>query len=85
MEARRRALEQKSLQTYKTMTDADPSSLQDKVLSEYHKKVHMLYGESIARRPINKPFINSTVDLHNNLVEELLKREVKHDTPLKRI
>lgn len=85
MEARRRVLETKSLQTYKRMRDVDPSLLKDKLLLDYHRKTHMLYAAAIARKPINKPFINSMVDLHDKFAEVLLNRGMKHNTPLKKV
>jgi hypothetical protein len=69
----------------KRMMDRDPSSLNDKSLLDYHRKTHMLYAGSIKRKPINKEFINSIVTYHDKLAKELLKRNFKHNTPLKHI
>jgi len=85
MEARRRMTEQKNLNKYKMMKDKNPTLLNDKLLVEYHKKTHMLYAGAIARRPVNKPFVNSTVSLHDKFAEELLNRGMKHNTPLNKI
>ena len=85
MEARRRVLEQANKNTYKSMQDKDPTLLNDKLLLEYHKKTHMLYAGAVARRPVNKPFVNSIVNLHDKFVEELLSRGMKHNTPLKKV
>ena len=77
--------EQKNLTIYKKMQDKNPALLNDKLLLDYHKKTHMLYAGAVARRPVNKPFVNSTVTLHDKLVEEMLNRGMKHTTPLNRV
>ena len=85
-EARKKALENNvSLGSYRAMKDKDPASLPPKLLVDYHRKTHMLYGGAIKRNPPNIQFINSTFDIHKNLVTEMLKREMKHNTPLKKI
>jgi len=85
IEARRRVLHEKTLKKYNTMQDKDPALLKDALLLEYHKKNHLLYAGAVARRPVNKPFVNSTVDLHNKFVDELLNRGITHNTPLNKI
>jgi hypothetical protein len=85
IEARRRVLQEQSLQKYRMMRDKNPTSLNDKLLLDYHKKTHMLYAGAIARRPVNKPFVNSMVNLHDKFAEELLNRGMKHNTPLKKV
>ena len=85
IEARRRVLEKQSLQKFSMMQDKDPASLNDKLLLEHHKKIHVLYAGSVARRPVNKPLINSIVNLHDKFAEELLNKGMKHNTPLKKI
>jgi hypothetical protein len=45
----------------------------------------MLYAGAVLRRPVNKPFVNSTVALHDKFVEEMLNRGIKHNTPLKKV
>ena len=67
------------------MKDKDPRSLITRTLLDYHRKTHMLYAGAIKRKPINKIFINSIVGLHDKLVKEMLKRKIKHTTPLKKI
>jgi hypothetical protein len=74
-----------SLGTYRALKDKDPASLPPKLLLDYHHKTHMLYGGAIKRVPPNKKFINSIVDIHDKLVNEMLKQEMKHNTPLKKI
>ncbi len=56
IEARRRVLEQSSKKIYSSIRDKNPTSLNDKLLLDYHKKTHMLYagamgetGEQIAQ------------------------------------
>jgi len=83
--ARRLMAEQKNLYTHKKLGDKNPTLLNDKLLLDYHKKTHMLYAGAVARRPVNKPFVNSTVALHDKFVEEMLNRGMKHTTPLNKI
>ena len=85
MQARRLVAEQQNRNLFRSMRDKRPSLLPDKLLLDYHKKTHMLYAGAIARKPLNKPFVNSTVDLHDNLVEEMLNRGMQHNTPLKKV
>jgi len=81
----RRVLELDMLQIVKSMRSRSPSSLTPKTLLDYHRKCHMLYQGNIKRKPINKQFINSIVDLHDSLVKEMLKRKMKHTSPLKKV
>ena len=74
-----------SLKVMKAFKDAKPRKLSDKLLLDYHRKCHMLYAGNIKNHPINKPFINSVVSLHDRFVKEMLKRKMKHSTPLKKI
>jgi len=67
------------------MKDVKPSALNPKQLLDYHRKTHMLYESGIRKKPTNKLFINSMVDLHNLFVKEMLKRGMKHNTPLEKI
>jgi hypothetical protein len=85
VQARRLVAEQQNKRIFKSMRDKKPTLLPDKLLLDYHKKTHMLYAGAIARKPLNKPFINSTVDLHDNLVDEMLNRGMNHTTPLKKV
>lgn len=85
MKARRSVLEQKNLNIYKRMSDKNPALLPDKLLLDYHRKCHMLYAGAVARKPVNKPYVNSVVSLHDKLVEEMLNRGTKHDTPLQKV
>ena len=85
IEARRRVLHEKALQKYNTMQDKDPALLKDTLLLAHHKTIHLLYAGAVTRRPVNKPFVNSTVDLHNTFVNELLNRGTTHNTPLNKI
>lgn len=81
----RRLLETEMFKIVMNMKDKVPTSLKDKQLLDYHKKTHMLYAGNIKRKPVNRAFVNSVVDLHNRFVEEMLKRGMKHNTPLKKI
>jgi hypothetical protein len=81
----RRLFEIEQLKIARSMKDKAPSSLKDKQLLDYHKKTHMLYAGNIKRKPINKQFVNSIVDLHNTFVDEMNRRGMKHQTPLKKV
>lgn len=84
--ARKKALENNvSLGTYRAIKDKDPAVLPPKLLVEYHRKSQMLYGGAIKRNPPNTKLINSIVDVHDKFVTEMLKRGMKHNTPLKKI
>lgn len=67
------------------MKDEKPSSLSTQQLLDFHRKTHMLYEGAKKRKPQNKAFINSMVELHDRFVSEMLKRKMKHNTPLKKI
>ena len=75
----------KSLVMMKAMKDVNLSDLSNQQLLDYHRKCHMLYSGNMAHRPLNKQFINSIVDLHDRIVKEMLKRGLKHNTPLKKV
>ena len=81
----RRLLETDTLKMLIKMKDRVPAELKDKQLLDLHKKTHMLYAGNIKRNPVNKKFVNSVVDLHDRFVKEMLKRGMKHITPLKKI
>ena len=67
------------------MKDANLSQKTNKQLLDYHRKSHILYGGNMKNRPINKQFINSIVELHEQLVKEMAKRKMKHNTQLRKI
>ena len=75
----------RSKKLFAAFRDLDPKDLGNKTLIEYHRKTHMLYAGNIKRDPPNKQFINSIVTYHDRLVKEMLKRNFKHNTPLKKI
>lgn len=81
----RRLFETQQLKIALNMKQKVPSSLKDKQLLDYHKKTHMLYAGNIKRKPVNKVFVNSIVDLHNKFVNEMENRGMKHKTPLKKV
>jgi hypothetical protein len=70
---------------FTSIRDRSPSELENQTLLDYHRKCHMLYAGNIKRNPPNKQFINSLVSYHDRLVKEMLKRGMKHNTPLKKI
>ena len=59
-----------------------PKLLADKLLIDYHMKTHNLYKGNTNRHPVNKLFINAIVSYHNKFVKEMIKRNIKHITPL---
>jgi hypothetical protein len=81
----RRLFETEQFKIAMSMKGKNPSSLKDKTLLDYHKKTHMLYAGNVKRNPINKQFVNSIVDLHDQFVREMLNRGMKHNTPLKKV
>ena len=65
--------------------DTEPSKLENKTLVDYHRKTHMLYSKSIKSKPLNRKLINNIVNLHDNYVKEMTKRNMNHKTPLRKI
>ena len=76
---------QNSLKVFKSFKDADPAKLNNKKLIDYHRKCHMLHAGNLKRPKPNKQFINAIVAFHDKLVKEILKRGMKHNSPLKKI
>lgn len=74
-----------SIKVMKAMKDAKPMKLKDRNLLDYHRKCHMLFSGNVRHKPPNKVFINSIVDLHDSLVKEMERRNIKHNTPLKKL
>ena len=74
-----------SQKMYKILNDVKPTKITNQQLLDYHRKTHMLYSGNTARTLINKAFINHIVDLHDSFVTEILKRGMKHNTPLKKL
>ena len=74
-----------SLKLLYNFKDVKPAFLKNKTLLDYHRKTHMLYEVNIKRRPVTKNLINQIVELHDNFVKEMLKRNMKHKTPLKKV
>lgn len=58
-----------------------PNSLKkltDRQILDLHKKCHMLYGAHKG----NKEFIKEVIIIHDMIVKEMLRRKMKHNTPL---
>jgi hypothetical protein len=72
----------RSINVLKTFMDKNPSSLDKKVLGDYHRKTHMLYAGNSTRKNPNKKFLALVVRSHDKLVKEMLKRGMRHNTPL---
>ena len=84
-EAQQRVAEANQIVLFRSLRDKNPPSLSDQLLLDYHRKTHMLYAGAVSRCPLNKPLVNSIVDLHDNFVKEMLARRMKHNTPLKKV
>jgi len=74
-----------SRDVFSKLKDVNPRKLDSKLLLEYHRKTHMLYAGNTKRDPVNKQFVNSIVDLHDQFVKEMLRRNMKHNSPLKKV
>jgi len=83
--ARKQMTEQYHLTKYRKIKGKDPALLNDRILIDYHKTLHIIYAGSAASKPNSKSLVNSIVDLHTKFVNEMLKRGIKHNTPLKKI
>lgn len=81
----RRLFETDMAVAMRRLKDAKPSSLDDKLLLDYHRKCHMLYEGAMKHKPPNKQFVNQVVSMHDSFVKEMLKRGMKHTSPLKKI
>ena len=84
-EAQQKLVEVQQMRTLRLLKDKEPSTLPTKLLIEYHRRTHMLYSGAMRRKPINKNWVNEVVDTHDQYVSEMLKRGIKHNTPLKKI
>lgn len=80
-----RLLEVEDLKVFNNFKGKVVTSLSNPLLLDYHRKTHMLHSSAMGRRPNNKEFINRIVTLHDRYVEEMLKRGMQHNTPLKKI
>lgn len=80
-----RLLEVEDLKVFNNFKGKEVTSLSNPLLLDYHRKTHMMYAAAMGRRPNNKEFINRIVGLHDRYVEEILKRGMNHNTPLKKI
>jgi hypothetical protein len=69
----------------KGITSAEIKDLPSNRLLDYHRKTHMFYSAAMKRKPPNKSVVNEVVSLHDMFVKEILKRGMKHNTPLKKI
>lgn len=74
-----------SVKQLNVLKNSNPEDLPNKKLGDYHLKTHMLYAGNIKKRPMNKKFINSIVTLHDEFVKEMLKRGMKHNSPLNKV
>lgn len=80
-----RLLEVEDLKVFNNFKGKEVTSLSNPLLLDYHRKTHMMYSAAMGRRPNNKEFINRIVGLHDRYAEEILKRGMNHNTPLKKI
>lgn len=81
----RRIFENNTFKILRLLKNRQSKSLNDKLLVEYHRKCHMLYAEASERLPINKVFINQVVEMHDQYVKEMIRRGMKHNSPLQRV
>ncbi len=75
----------KTLSKLKNYNSTNIKHLSPKLLLDYHRKAHMLYNAGLSRTHPNKQFINSIVDAHDVFVDEMLKRKMVHNSPLKKL
>jgi hypothetical protein len=64
--------------------NVNPSQLNKRKLLDYHMKTHMLYSANTKRKPINITLVNKIVLYHNKFADEMIKRGMKHNTPLRK-
>ena len=84
-ESQQKLTEVQQIRTLQILKNKEPSSLTPKLLLDHHRKTHMIHAGATKRNPPNKELINSIVNLHDKFVNELLKRGMKHNTPLKKV
>jgi len=84
-ESQQKLVEVQQMRSLKLLKNKQLSTLPQKLLIEYHRKTHMLYSGAMKRNPPNKKWINKIVDTHDQYVNEMLKRGMNHNTPLKKI
>lgn len=81
----RRLFESETLKILARLKGKAPTTLKTNLLLDYHRKTHMLYKGALKHKPPNKKFVNQIVSIHDEYVKEMLKRGMKHTTPLKKI
>jgi hypothetical protein len=82
---KRRLFEADKQSTVSKLSTQNPKTIDKKLLSDYHRKTHMLYQGALRYKPPNKGFINRVVSIHDTYVKEMLHRGMKHSTPLQRL
>ena len=75
----------KSFQLFKAIQDVNLKKVNNATLLDLHRKCHMLYMANIHHKNLNKKFLNSLVKFHDEIVREMLKRNMKHSSPLKKV
>jgi len=80
-----RLLEIEDLKVFNNFKGRAVTSFDNPLLLDYHRKTHMLYASAAGRKPNNKEFINRIIELHDSYVNEIFKRGITHNTPLKKI
>lgn len=55
--------------------------LTDQQLITYHNNLHKIYNQK-SSNITNQNYIKSLIELHNNILTEMFKRNIEHDTPL---
>jgi hypothetical protein len=72
----------RSIQLFKSFMDSSPKGRDKKILGDWHRKTHMLYAGNSVRKNPNKEFLCKLVKKHDEIVKEMLKRGMRHNTPL---
>jgi len=75
----------KSFHIFKSMQNVNLKDVSNSRLLDLHRKCHMLYMANIRHKNLNKKFLNSLVIFHDEIVKEMSKRNIKHNSPLKRV
>lgn len=80
----RQRFESKAFKSLINLKGKDIQKLPQPLLLQYHDQTHALYKGAIKHKPVNKVFINEVVTLHDQYVEEMVKRGIEHTKPLAR-
>lgn len=51
-------------------------------LVSLHRRVHQLYALAMRKKPTKKEFVSFLQNIHEILINEMNKRQIKHNSPL---